>query len=106
MSWLTNNIGGHTKRAVTTGFVIGFGNISGIVVGHIYRAEDAPFFINGHLISLSFMCSILIVSLILKFSLLRGNRRRENLPSEEHKQEIERCAQEPCDSHLDFKYTT
>ncbi|CAF1586820.1 unnamed protein product, partial [Didymodactylos carnosus] len=34
MSWLTNNIGGHTKRAVTTGFVIGFGNISGIVVGH------------------------------------------------------------------------
>ena len=35
MSWFTNNIGGHTKRAVATGFIIGFGNISGIVVGHV-----------------------------------------------------------------------
>jgi nitrate/nitrite transporter NarK len=35
MSWFTNNIGGHTKRAVATGFIIGFGNISGIVVGQV-----------------------------------------------------------------------
>jgi predicted MFS family arabinose efflux permease len=35
MSWFTNNIGGHTKRALTTGFITGFGNISGIVVGHV-----------------------------------------------------------------------
>jgi cyanate permease len=35
MSWFTNNIGGHTKRAVAIGFIIGFGNISGIVVGHV-----------------------------------------------------------------------
>jgi predicted MFS family arabinose efflux permease len=35
VSWLTNNIGGHTKRAVTTGFVLGFGNISGIVASHV-----------------------------------------------------------------------
>ena len=35
MSWFTNNICGHTKRAVVTGLVIGFGNISGIVVGQV-----------------------------------------------------------------------
>ena len=35
MSWFTNNIGRHTKRAVATEFIIGFGNISGIVVGHV-----------------------------------------------------------------------
>ena len=35
MSWITNNIGGYTKRIVAIGLIIGFGNISGIVVGHV-----------------------------------------------------------------------
>lgn len=35
MSWFTNNISGRTKRAVATGLIIGFGNISGIVVGQV-----------------------------------------------------------------------
>ncbi|CAF4073021.1 unnamed protein product, partial [Rotaria sp. Silwood1] len=34
MSWFTNNIGEHTKRAVATGLIIRFGNVSGIVSGH------------------------------------------------------------------------
>ncbi|CAF0831865.1 unnamed protein product [Adineta steineri] len=106
MSWFTNNIGGHTKRAVATAFIIGFGNISGIVVGHIYRKQEAPFFIRGHLISLGFMCSILMVSLILKLLLSNENRRRDNLAREEYEQEVRQCGAEPSDSHPDFRYTT
>jgi hypothetical protein len=59
--------------------------------------EDAPFFICGHLISLGFMCSILIVSLILKFILWRENQRRDNLIPQEYEQELARCGTGPCD---------
>jgi len=44
------------------------------------------------------MGSILIVSLILKFILIRENHRRDNLTLEEHQQELARCGTEPCDS--------
>jgi hypothetical protein len=47
------------------------------------------------------MCSILIVSLILKFILWRENQRRDNLiPQEyeqEHEQELARCGTGSCD---------
>lgn len=35
ISWFTNNIYGYTKRAVAIGLIIGFGNISGLVVGQV-----------------------------------------------------------------------
>jgi hypothetical protein len=31
MSWLTKNVGGHTKRAMAVGFAMGIGQIGGIV---------------------------------------------------------------------------
>lgn len=30
LSWLTNNVGGHTKRAMAVGFLVGLGNIGGV----------------------------------------------------------------------------
>jgi hypothetical protein len=32
LSWLTNNVGGHTKKATAIGFVIGIGQIGGIIM--------------------------------------------------------------------------
>jgi cytochrome c biogenesis factor len=40
LSWLTNNVGGRTKRAISVGFVVGIGQIGGIVsplVSFIFR---------------------------------------------------------------------
>ncbi len=31
LSWLTNNVGGHTKRSIAIGFVVGLGQIGGII---------------------------------------------------------------------------
>jgi MFS family permease len=31
LSWLTNNVGGHTKRAMAIGFLIGIGQIGGVL---------------------------------------------------------------------------
>ena len=71
------------------------------------------------------MCSILIVSLLLKLILFRENQRRQNLTSENHQQELIQCGAQPCDSvsgekdqillpftdlhvfqHPDFRYIT
>ncbi|ORX76528.1 MFS general substrate transporter, partial [Basidiobolus meristosporus CBS 931.73] len=42
--WFTNNIGGHTKRAVASALIIFFGNIGGALGGQIYRANDGPYY--------------------------------------------------------------
>ncbi|CAF2768704.1 unnamed protein product [Rotaria sp. Silwood2] len=106
MSWFTNNIGGYTKRAVATGLIVGSGNMSGIVSGHIYRAQDAPYFLRGHFINLGFMSAIFVASLVFKYILFRENRRRDSLSIRAREQELEQCGPEPCDAHPDFRYTT
>jgi MFS family permease len=32
ISWLTNNVGGHTKRSIAIGFVVGIGQIGGVIL--------------------------------------------------------------------------
>jgi hypothetical protein len=38
LSWLTNNVGGHTKRMTAIGFVMGMGQIGGIVMPQVRMA--------------------------------------------------------------------
>jgi hypothetical protein len=35
LSWLTNNVGGHTKRVMAIGFVMSMGQIGGIVMPQV-----------------------------------------------------------------------
>ncbi len=35
LSWLTNNVGGHTKRAMAVGFLIGIGQIGGVLAPQV-----------------------------------------------------------------------
>ncbi|EIE80286.1 hypothetical protein RO3G_04991 [Rhizopus delemar RA 99-880] len=42
VTWLTSNIGGHTKRGVASAFLVSVGNIGGAIAGQIYRSNDAP----------------------------------------------------------------
>ncbi|CAF1045195.1 unnamed protein product [Rotaria sordida] len=72
----------------------------------IYRAEDAPYFIRSHLISLGFMVAMLFASLILKYILWRENQHRDHLSPEQRTRELTMCGQEPCDAHPDFRYVT
>ena len=87
-SWVTNNIGGQTKRAVAIALVTASGSIGGIVSGQIYREPDAPYYHRGHCIVLGIMSFTVILVLILKFLLKNENRRRKELSSEEREREI------------------
>ncbi|KAI8148988.1 major facilitator superfamily domain-containing protein [Fennellomyces sp. T-0311] len=48
-SWFSNNFGGHTRRSVAIALITSFGNTSGAISGQVYRANDAPKYMKGHL---------------------------------------------------------
>ncbi|KAJ9663447.1 hypothetical protein H2201_005655 [Coniosporium apollinis] len=55
ISWVSNNIEGVYKRGVTLGFVIGWGNLNGVVSSNIFRTQDAPRFFLGHGVVLAYI---------------------------------------------------
>ncbi|KAI9745738.1 MAG: hypothetical protein M1818_001274 [Claussenomyces sp. TS43310] len=75
ISWMANNIEGVYKRGVVLGFVIGWGNLNGVVSSNIYRAADAKTgYKPGHGVMLGYMTFFLFGGSILMHVLLR----REN----------------------------
>ncbi|KPI45795.1 putative transporter [Cyphellophora attinorum] len=74
ISWTANNVEGVYKRGISLGFVIGWGNLNGIVSSNIYRAEDKPRFKPGHSVVLAYEALWLLGGSILQHLLLR----REN----------------------------
>jgi hypothetical protein len=59
------------------GFVIGWGNLNGIVSSNIYSATDAPRFVPGHSTVLAYMVVCLFGgSLVLHLLLRRENAKR------------------------------
>jgi hypothetical protein len=74
ISWTANNVEGVYKRGITLGFVIGWGNLNGIVSSNIYRTKDAPRFKPGHGTVLGYEAVFLLGGSVLQYILLR----REN----------------------------
>ncbi|KAG2226536.1 hypothetical protein INT45_014280 [Circinella minor] len=104
LSWFTNNIGGHTKRAVACGIIISFGNAGGAVAGQVYRANDSPQYIRAHSACAALMLFQVCVVLLFKFTLKRVNKKRDNMTPEERRTAAE--GEELCDAHPDFRYIT
>lgn len=74
ISWVSNNIEGTYKRGVVLGFVIGWGNLNGIVSSNIY--QTAPY-VAGHSTVMAYMIVCLLGgSLLLRFLLARENNKR------------------------------
>jgi len=75
ISWVSNNIEGVYKRGVVIGFVIGWGNLNGVVSSNIYR--KAPEFKLGHGMVLGYMVVCLLGgSIALRIMLARENKLR------------------------------
>ncbi|UJR19693.1 hypothetical protein I4U23_022827 [Adineta vaga] len=102
LSWLTNNIGGHTKRVTAISFVIGTAQIGGIITPFIYRDIDKPIYRRGHLICSGLIIISMILTIFLRIYLLRENHRRIQLSDEIYNQEAN--MREPCDRHPDIRY--
>ncbi|KAF2196329.1 MFS general substrate transporter [Delitschia confertaspora ATCC 74209] len=70
ISWCSNNVEGVYKRGVTIGFVIGWGNLNGVVSSNIYRGRDKPRYLPGHAVVLAYMVIFLVGGSILTRALL------------------------------------
>lgn len=53
--WSTLNYGGHVRKGTGSAFLVGFGNIGGIISTYIFLAPDAPRYIKGLSISIAFV---------------------------------------------------
>ncbi|KAI0850387.1 MFS general substrate transporter [Daldinia vernicosa] len=105
ISWMANNIEGVYKRGVVLGFVIGWGNLNGIVSSNIYFSP--PRYLEGHGVMIAYMALFLFGGSVLMTTLLRienGKRRqgkRDYLIEGKSAKEIEALG----DSKPDFLYT-
>lgn len=108
VSWTANNTEGVYKRGISMAFVIGFGNLTGVMSSNIYQATDAPRFILGHSLVLAWLVVFLLGGSILQYYLLR----RENRLRDEGKRDIwaegmtpKEAAKVLGDERPDFRYT-
>ena len=77
--WAANNTEGVYKRGITMGFVIGWGNLNGIVSSNIYRAADKPRYLPGHGVVLGYLSVFLVGGSLVTHLLLRAeNTKRRN----------------------------
>jgi len=74
ISWVSNNIEGVYKRGVVLGFVIGWGNLNGIVSSNIFFDSEKPRYRTGHSVILAYMIVFLLGGSIVNHIMLR----REN----------------------------
>lgn len=107
ITWTANNAEGVYKRGIMLGFVIGWGNLNGIVSSNIYRTPDAPRFIPGHSVVLAYETVFLLGGSVVQYLLLkRENAKRRRGERDvwvegKTEQEIEKLG----DWRPDFIYT-
>ncbi|KAI0135937.1 MFS general substrate transporter [Hypoxylon sp. NC0597] len=105
ISWMANNIEGVYKRGVVLGFVIGWGNLNGIVSSNIYFSP--PRYLEGHGVIVAYMTLFLFGGSLLMTTLLRIENRKRRLGKRDYRiegksaKEIEALG----DAKPDFFYT-
>lgn len=105
ITWMANNTEGVYKRGVVLGFVIGWGNLNGVVSSNIYF--QAPRYYQGHGVVLAYLVLFLLGGSVLMTLLLRRENKkrvsgqRDGWAVGKSESEIERMG----DRRPDFYYT-
>ncbi|CAF1235793.1 unnamed protein product [Rotaria sordida] len=82
LSWSTNNVGGYTKRAIAIGFVVGIGQIGGIILPFVHYDDSTNR--RNNFIYLGMVAASLVLVIILRICLMLENRWRDNLSREKN----------------------
>lgn len=105
ITWVANNTEGVYKRGVVLGFVIGWGNLNGVVSSNIYF--DSPRFYVGHGVILAYLVFCLFGGSVLMTIRLRAENKRRAAGKRDYwiegksEEEIEALG----DKRPDFFYT-
>ncbi|KAL8877263.1 MAG: hypothetical protein Q9198_004686 [Flavoplaca austrocitrina] len=107
ITWTANNFEGVYARGIALGFVIGWGNLNGIVASNIYRQADAPRFIPGHAVCILYEALFLFGGSLVQHIGLRIENKRKRAGKYDHL--VEGKSQEEIDAigdkRPDFMYT-
>ncbi|PGH17189.1 hypothetical protein AJ79_01327 [Helicocarpus griseus UAMH5409] len=77
ITWLSNNMGGHYKRGISSAMQIGIGNIGGIIASNLFFRSEAPLYPSGYGGCLALVCVCGITCVVFFFYLRRENRIRD-----------------------------
>ena len=102
--WLTNNLGGHYKRAVGSAIQVGMGNLSGFVASNVFITKQAPRYPVGYGVALAMTALAGVAATVLYFGLKRENTRRGRGERDHRlqmgKEELDNIG----DDHPDFRF--
>jgi sugar phosphate permease len=103
--WMSLNFSGHSRKSVGTAFVIGFGNIGGIISAFIFPNGDAPRYKTGFGVCIAFTAFAFFL-LIVYFAYLRWMNVKKTSDSYKQKWETydERTKIVKGDLNPDFTY--
>lgn len=77
LAWVSNCMGGHYKRSVSSAIMVGFGNAGGIVASNIFIESERPGFKTGYGVSLGLVWVCAAACLTLLLGVRRENRKRD-----------------------------
>lgn len=80
--WFNMNLGGHHRRSIGSAWQVGFGNIGGIIAVFAFLSKDAPKFIPGYSISITFTIVSIIACISYGLACWAANKERDNHPPE------------------------
>lgn len=102
--WLTNNLGGHYKRAVGSAIQVGMGNLSGFVASNIFITKQAPRYPVGYGVALAMTVLAGVAATVLYLGLKRENTRR-GCGERDHRLQMSREELDNIgDDHPDFRF--
>ncbi|KHN99364.1 transporter-like protein [Metarhizium album ARSEF 1941] len=95
--WFNMNLGGHHRRAVGSGWQVGFGNLGGIVAAFSFKqdsgAKSAQDYSLGYSLSIAFCCASIVACVIYAFGCWKANKdRRDGKQDASHLSEEEQLA--------------
>jgi len=100
--WFNMNLGGHHRRAVGSAWQVGFGNIGGIIAVFAFLKKDAPKYITGYSICISFVCLSLLCCIAYLITIAVQNRNRDRAVTDRSLTEYEKT--ELGDMSPDYRY--
>jgi hypothetical protein len=101
--WISNNMGGNSKSAFGSGFMIGLGNCGNFVSSNVFITTETPKFRTGFSTGLA-LCVVSILTATAIEVLLWVSNRRRDAGKENTKFDREEILDQLGDEHPDFRY--
>jgi MFS family permease len=75
--WFNMNLSGHRRRSVGSAWMVGFGNIGGIIATYSFLPGDAPYYRKGYIIALSFLCLGVVATCLYAAAIYSENKKKD-----------------------------